>query len=103
MAGHRKFSELTNDWPPERKARVAAEVRKMNAEMRLAELRESCNVTQDELAELLETVQGNISKLEQRENIQVSTLKRYVEALGGHLEIIAHFRDQDFTLTTAPR
>jgi hypothetical protein len=45
------------------------------------------------LAEALETDQGNISKLEQRTDMYISTLRRYVEAMGGTLEIVAKFPD----------
>jgi transcriptional regulator with XRE-family HTH domain len=100
MAGRQKFSELTKDWSPARRARVEAEKRKLLAEIRLAELRESRDVTQKELAELLEMDQGNISKLERRENVQIGTLRRYIEALGGTLEIVAHFRDGDYRIAT---
>jgi len=45
------------------------------------------------LAELLETSQPEISKIERRTDVYVSTLRRYVEAMGGKLEIVARFPD----------
>ncbi len=50
MTGHRPFSELTKKFSPERKARVAAKVRTLKAEMPLAELRQACERSQEELA-----------------------------------------------------
>lgn len=57
----------------------------------LRHLRESQHVSQHELAELLGTKQAAISKIERRPDISVSTLKRFIEALGGDLEIYAQF------------
>jgi hypothetical protein len=42
--------------------------------------------------------QGNLSKLEQRTDMYVSTLRRYVEALGGELEIVARFPDREYRI-----
>ena len=50
-------------------------------------------MTQRRLAELLEMDQGNVSKLEQRTDLYLSTLRSYVEAMGGALEIRAVFPD----------
>ncbi len=58
----------------------------------LYEIRETLNVTQEELALKLETKQANVSRTERRKDMKLSTLKRYIEALGGELDIIARFR-----------
>ena len=54
--------------------------------------------TQVELAEALEMTQGQVSETERREDHRLSTLGRYVEALGGRLEVIARFGDQSIRL-----
>jgi transcriptional regulator with XRE-family HTH domain len=59
--------------------------------MNIRELRKLTGKTQVELSELSKITQGELSKIERRENHLVSTLKRYVEALGGELEISAKF------------
>ncbi len=59
----------------------------------LAQLRRSRHVTQVQLAETLAISQGNVSRLEARSDVYLSTLRSYVEALGGHLEIAAVFDD----------
>lgn len=65
-------------------------------ELSLGELRKNVGVTQEELAERMETAQPYLSKIENSEDYYLSTLKRYIEALGGHLEIRAVFdRDDD--------
>jgi DNA-binding XRE family transcriptional regulator len=60
----------------------------------LAELRQARHLTQIQLAEVLGISQGNVSRLEGRSDIYLSTLRSYIEALGGHLEIAAVFDDQ---------
>ncbi|MGH7717474.1 MAG: XRE family transcriptional regulator [Gemmatimonadaceae bacterium] len=93
MAGHRKFSELRARMTPERRTRNAAATAAMLAEMPLGELRQARELTQTTLAEILETSQGEVSKIEKRTDIYVSTLRRYIEAMGGQLDIIARFPD----------
>jgi predicted transcriptional regulator len=58
-------------------------------EMDLRALREAVGLTQGELAHRVEITQSQLSKMERREDHRVSTLRRYVEALGGSLEICA--------------
>lgn len=93
MAGHRKFSELRARMSAERQERNRAATQAMLAEMPLAELRQARQMTQVTLAELLETSQPEVSKIERRTDVYVSTLRRYVEAMGGKLEIVARFPD----------
>ena len=59
----------------------------------LNELRESRNVTQVNLAAELGISQGNVSRMENRSEIYLSSLRDYIEALGGRLEITAVFDD----------
>jgi len=56
-------------------------------------IRNAREMTQTRLAEVLEMDQGNISKLEKRTDMYLSTLRSYVEAMGGALEIRAVFPD----------
>ncbi len=67
-------------------------------EMDLAEMRRMANKTQVEAAELVEMTQSELSKLERREDHRLSTLRRYVEALGGELEVIARFGNKAYRL-----
>jgi transcriptional regulator with XRE-family HTH domain len=76
---------------PERRARVENRVRKAIQEMALDELRSARQLTQSELADVLKVDQGSISKLERRTDMYISTLRRYVEAMGGSLQIRAVF------------
>lgn len=58
----------------------------------LRALREAAGVTQEELAERVAVDQSQISRLERQGDARVSLLKRYVEALGGELQIVATLR-----------
>lgn len=70
-------------------------------EVSLRELRRLSGKTQVELSEEMGMAQGEISKLERREDMRVSTLKRYVGALGGRIEIVAVIGDKRVTLRGA--
>jgi hypothetical protein len=85
----RKFSEMLQDWPIKGRKPVA----------RLEELRKSRSVTQAKVAEHLRTNQGEISRIERRTDIYISTLSHYVRALGGKLEIRAIFPDSEVRIT----
>ena len=63
----------------------------MAAELILRELRKAFDVSQEDLARALDVKQANISKIERREDMLLSTLAAYVQAMGGDLEIVARF------------
>jgi hypothetical protein len=85
----RKYRELRDRMSPERQARVDARV----TAMPLSALRKSRQLTQHGLSQTMEISQGDVSKLEQRTDCYVSTLRNYVRAVGGELEMIARFPD----------
>ncbi len=96
MSGHRKWSTLRDQlradpvkneqYEPMRRATADA--------VRLGKLREARRKTQVQLAEAIGTTQANVSRLENRDDLYLSTLSEYVEALGGHLELRAVFPDE---------
>jgi len=65
---------------------------------RLNELRHARHMTQVALAERLHMAQPSVSRLERQTDLYVSTLRRYIEAIGGRLEIHAVFPDLDAEL-----
>ena len=77
---------------PARKA-AAAKTKEMLKEMPLQELRQAHQMSQERLAELLLTKQANVSRIERRTDMYISTLRSYIEAMGGKLDIIAKFPD----------
>ena len=74
---------------PEQLQRIDDEVQQELLEMDLRMLREAVGLTQEELARRVEVTQSQLSKLERREDYRLSTLRRYVKALGGEVEIFA--------------
>jgi transcriptional regulator with XRE-family HTH domain len=67
--------------------------------MPLNELRRARSFTQDELATAMRTSQSEVSKLEQRTDTYISTLRNYVRALGGELDIVARFPDGEVRIS----
>ena|SRR5579862_4524878 len=89
MAGHRPFSELVAKMPSKAREEIKRGTAKILAEMELAELREALAIRQADLAHKLKTTQAAVSRLERRGNLTIGSLKGYIEALGGKLELNA--------------
>jgi len=93
------FQDLIDELPPDQQERIADLSRVLIAEATLLrELRFEQDVTQEQLAAMMGIRQASLSKIEHQDDLLVSTLRRYVEALGGELEIRARFPDRTVTL-----
>ena len=90
----RSFSELTKDLSPERRERIEQRKEQLREEMTLSELRKAFLLTQDTLATTLNVKQAEISKIENRADLLMSTLRNFVQAMGGDLEVRAVFPDR---------
>lgn len=99
MGKARSFRELEAKMSPEARARSEAKAREMIAEMPLCQLRAARELTQENLAALLGVKQASISKMERRTDIYIGTLSRFIEAMGGQLEIRACFPDGSIRIT----
>lgn len=64
----------------------------------LAAVRRAIGLTQSQIAEMLNMSQGDVSKLERRDNLHLATLSRFIEATGGRLRICATYGDTEVTL-----
>lgn len=89
--------------PEDRQARVRAKTQEMLkdialVEADLAEMRKLVGKTQVEVAAKMKVSQGNVSETERRSDYLLSTLREYVKALGGKLEVIATFGDRSIKL-----
>ncbi len=92
----KNFSHLREKMSPERQQRNRAEAERMLLEMTLQELRQNvANLNQEEIAEILQVTQGYVSKLERQDDMLLSRLYTYVEALGGKVEIRAKFPNRE--------
>ena len=90
-ARSRTWKSLKGAMSPAAKARVDARVRATLAALPLSEIRKAIGMTQVELAQSLELGQGSVSKIEHQADMYISTLRRYVHALGGELHLTAEF------------
>ncbi|MCT9000417.1 helix-turn-helix domain-containing protein [Chelativorans intermedius] len=94
MIGHKSFKELTRGGSGKRRPKAENRNNAMLAEIHeaeIAELRKALKVSEQELAALLGKSQGAVAQLEQRSDMKISTLRETIEALGGHLQLIAEF------------
>ena len=89
----RKFSDLTKKMSAKDRAEIKARSAKLLAELPLEQLRSARSLTQTDMAQTLGVNQSAISKIEKRTDMYLSTLRSYVEAMGGSLEIQAIFPD----------
>lgn len=81
--------------PPSRHKKVEERARALIAEeMSLRDLRKARKQTQERVAEKLGINQENVSRLERRSDLLISTLSSYVEAMGGKLSLVAEFPDR---------
>jgi transcriptional regulator with XRE-family HTH domain len=95
----KSFSTLTKGFSKARKTRIEKETRLLKMEYDLlSELRKDQDITQQELSEILEIRQSAISKLESQDDVMVKTLEKYIQALGGELEVRAKFPGKTVTL-----
>ena len=81
---------------PERQARIREETARLQAQyMTIQDLRKARELTQTRLGELLGKNQVTIAQMEKRTDMLLSTLRSYVEAMGGQLNIVVQFPDRD--------
>ena len=77
---------------PARQARIAAETERLQAEyMTLQEVRKAREMTQVRLAEMLGKSQVTVAQMEKRADVLLSTLRSYIEAMGGQLDLVVRF------------
>ncbi len=79
----KKWSEIRRQHSPEVEARIRQEVENAAAVMTLYQLREARSLTQVSLAKVLEVNQGAVSRMEKRTDMYVSTLRNFIQAMGG--------------------
>ena len=84
-----KWSDLRRKHAPEVEERIRQKVAAKG--MTLNQLRQARRLTQVNLAETLKINQGAVSMMEKRTDMYVSTLRNYIEAMGGELKITAEF------------
>jgi transcriptional regulator with XRE-family HTH domain len=92
----KNVNHVINELSPARRKKVEARAAQLIAEeMTLQELRRARKLTQVRMAKKLGIGQDGVSKLEQRADLMISTLRKTVEAMGGRLSLVAEFPDRD--------
>ena len=95
----RDFDDLVKETMSQEAIQISEEIGKqLLLEMKLNEIRKKKNITQEDLAEKLNINQAALSRLERRSDMHVSKLKSLIEAMGGKLEIIAQFPDEEIKI-----
>jgi predicted XRE-type DNA-binding protein len=92
-----EYEDFLTKLPPERVAAIRERGRELiEQEASLRQLRERLgDCSQEMIAKALGIKQSSVSKLERRSDMYIATLKRYIEAMGGELQILAQFPGQD--------
>ena len=89
------FEEILQSLPEERRLRIEKRAEELILEeMRLRELRRLRKLTQTRLSKTLKIGQEGISRIEKRTDLYISTLRSYVEGVGGKLSLVVEFPDQ---------
>ncbi|HWZ32871.1 MAG TPA: hypothetical protein VNX18_16130 [Bryobacteraceae bacterium] len=84
--------EKLKKFPPARRKKIAARAAELVAEeMTMRDLRKAHKLTQASIANTLKMTQDGVSRLEKRSDTLISTLSRYVKAVGGNLTLVAEF------------
>ena len=90
----RTLDQIIGGLSATRRGKIAARTQKLIAEeVALRHLRQARDLTQQSMAKLLHIDQAGISKIESRSDMLLSTLRSYVEAMGGSLRLVAEFPD----------
>ncbi|MEJ2378567.1 MAG: XRE family transcriptional regulator [Pseudolabrys sp.] len=95
------IDQIIKKLPAQRRAKVGARAEALIAEeLALQHLRKARRLTQRRMAELLGIGQDSVSRIENRSDLLLSTLKSYVEAMGGSLKLVVEFPDSVTVLSS---
>ena len=94
------LNQVIEELPPGDRAKVMRRAKELiGEEMALQHLRKARRLTQQRMAKLLHIGQDSVSRIESRSDLLISTLRSYVEAMGGSLKLVVQFRDGVATLS----
>jgi transcriptional regulator with XRE-family HTH domain len=86
----RAFKDVVATLPKDEQAAIKSQSDTLKKEyMALQELRKAMSMTQKEVAAKLDISQDGVSRIEKRSDLMISTLRKYIEAMGGKLNIVA--------------
>ena len=96
---HLTLSELRNQMTPEQIAESENRAQLASLYLTLVELQKSLGYTEDNMRKNIDAFESTFSNLEEQDDIQVSTLSRYIQTLGGSLKLVADFPDKEIVLS----
>ncbi|PSF36754.1 transcriptional regulator [Aphanothece hegewaldii CCALA 016] len=97
----KKLAQIMEQIPLERRKKIEARAKELIAEqMTLRDLRKARELTQERMADLLKIRQDSVSRIEKRTDLLISTLRSYIEAMGGDLQLIVKFPDRPSVIIT---
>src|SRR5271154_4492455 len=92
----RTLDDVIKGLPVDQQREVKAQAaRLIEEEMTLRDLRKAHALTQKRMAEVLHISQDGVSRIEKRSDFLLSTLRSYVEAMGGKLRLVVEFPDRN--------
>src|SRR5712692_5657601 len=92
----RNVNDIIRKLTPGQRKKVEARAAQLIAEeMTLRQLRQACRLTQQKVAKSLRIGQEGVSKIERRSDLLISTLRDYVQAMGGQLSLVVEFPDRE--------
>jgi transcriptional regulator with XRE-family HTH domain len=94
----RSFNELKEKMSPERREGVEERAQGSLLSMALQDLRQARHLTQQELAAILDMNQAALSKMENQNDIRVSTLRKLLSGMGGRLKLVAEFPEGEVVI-----
>jgi len=97
MAGRKPWREIEKHMSPEQIKRSDAKAEGLRIGILINKLRKQAGLTQTELADKLNVTQQAVSKIEWGEEIQLTTLSKVIQALGG--DLVVHMPGEEFSLT----
>ena len=94
------FRELMAKMPEGRREHIAALTQELLANLPREELRRARELTQQQVASTLRLSPSEINEIEGETDLYLSTFRRFIQAMGGDLEVVAHFPDGNITIDT---
>jgi|FLOH01.1.fsa_nt_gi transcriptional regulator with XRE-family HTH domain len=94
----KQFNMLLKDMSDVRKQRIDTKKQDILYEIDLQGVRKALKLTQNQLAATLKVNQAAVSKMENQSDMFISTLRRFLEAMGANLKIVAEFPDQQIVI-----
>jgi DNA-binding transcriptional regulator YiaG len=92
----RNINDIIRNLPAAQRKKVEKRAAQLIAEeMTLRQLRQACRLTQQKVAKSLRIGQEGVSKLERRSDLLISTLRDYIQTMGGKLSLVVEFPDRE--------